>query len=577
MSILPIRLDDLINGKFESIRLELKASWSKDVLSQVVLTICDFANDFLDLNGGFIVLGVAQDEETGLPILPPLGLSGNLDEHQKELFSACKRIDPEYIPIISVEEYQGKTILVIWCPPGQLRPYQASEKAGINGARGDYVHPIRRSNLTEKAKGETLTQLLQKTNQLPFDDRVNHQYTAEVISANLVRQFLSDAKIEMDVSSEKQRYRNLFLTTPINGHDAPRQVPLLMFVNNPEQYFSGARIEIVQFDDEGDTINTHILRGPLQEQVRQALNYLEGFSSTTIRKIPGQAQAQSVIVFPYDAMREAVVNAVCHRGYEGIHQQQPTLIRLYPDKMEIISYPGPLPSLTQTDFKPNSNPIPQHRNRRISEFFQRLKLAELYGTGISKIYRRMRENGSPEPRFDFDEAGSYFRVTLPAHPQYVVLHALRKSADLWAVGERQKAVQNLEMALTHSPHSGRLQARLIEYLAQTVGIQIAMTQVEIDERHLIQLAMVKAYLDVDDHKPATAILLEIQRPELQSDTLVDLDLLSKRAGNYYEAHKVFSDYYELFKEDPKAIHEYAQTKKKLAGQTRGDSRKRLNR
>ncbi len=90
-------------------------------------------------------------------------------------------------------------------------------------------------------------------------------------------------------------------------------------------------------------------------------------------------------------------------------------------------------------------PVP-NRNRRIGEFLKELRLAEGRGTGIPKIRRKMSENGSPEPVFEFDEARSYFRVILPAHPQYVVIHAIRESAHLWAVGERQRALANLEAA-----------------------------------------------------------------------------------------------------------------------------------
>jgi ATP-dependent DNA helicase RecG len=32
----------------------------------------------------------------------------------------------------------------------------------------------------------------------------------------------------------------------------------------------------------------------------------------------------------------------------------------------------------------------------------------------------MRDNGSPAPLFDFDEQRSYFKVTLPVHPECVV-------------------------------------------------------------------------------------------------------------------------------------------------------------
>ena len=56
------------------------------------------------------------------------------------------------------------------------------------------------------------------------------------------------------------------------------------------------------------------------------------------------------------------------------------------------------------------------RNRRIGEFFSELKLAERRLTGVPKIFEAMARNGSPPPRFDFDEGRTWFRATLPVHP-----------------------------------------------------------------------------------------------------------------------------------------------------------------
>jgi ATP-dependent DNA helicase RecG len=39
----------------------------------------------------------------------------------------------------------------------------------------------------------------------------------------------------------------------------------------------------------------------------------------------------------------------------------------------------------------------------------------------------MANNGSPEPEFDFDEARTYFRTTLRAHPRYLFLAPLARS------------------------------------------------------------------------------------------------------------------------------------------------------
>jgi ATP-dependent DNA helicase RecG len=140
-------------------------------------------------------------------------------------------------------------------------------------------------------------------------------------------------------------------------------------------------------------------------------------------------EAHKAVAFPYEAMEEALVNAVYHRSYE---LREPIKVYLYPDRMEIISYPGPVAGIEMHHLQPDGIVPPvQSRNRRIGEFLKELDLAEGRGTGIPKIRRKMKENGSPEPKFEFDTGRTYFRVNLPAHPQYVVIHALRNSAHLW--------------------------------------------------------------------------------------------------------------------------------------------------
>ena len=94
MNILPINLDDLIHSRsVENVRREFKKTWNSPILDATLRSICAFANDFFNLNGGYIVIGIEENE--GLPILPPHGLDDlNLDEIQKEIRGNCKRIDP---------------------------------------------------------------------------------------------------------------------------------------------------------------------------------------------------------------------------------------------------------------------------------------------------------------------------------------------------------------------------------------------------------------------------------------------------------------------------------------------------
>ncbi|MDD5614912.1 MAG: ATP-binding protein [Candidatus Methanoperedens sp.] len=583
MKLLPINLEDLIHARsVESVRLEFKKTWSEPILEKVIHCICAFANDFYNLNGGYIILGI--EDINGQAVLPPYGLEDqNLEEIQKQIRGKCKHIDPEYQPVMSPEIYQGKQIMVIWVLGGELRPYQAPETLQKGSPK---VYFIRQGSETVKAQGDNLTQLIQMTAKVPFDDRRNITALVDVISPSLVRKYLADIRSDLVAPEvnlpDRDLYEYMKILSPMNSHKAPKNVALLFFTENPEQYFPGIQIEIVQFGDDagGDLIEEKVFRGPIHFQLRQALDYLNSFSTSMIKKIPGKAEAHKAVAFPYESMEEALVNAVYHRSYEI---REPIKVYLYPDRMEIISYPGPVQGIEMHHLQAGETVPPvQSRNRRIGEFLKELDLAEGRGTGIPKIRRKMRENGSPEPKFEFDTGRTYFRVILPAHPQYVVIHSLRNSAHLWATGDRKGAVANLEQALKKVPTSGAIIGQLIEYKA-SLGDSASAEHMfnenknnpELIDRHLLFLAMARAYLDSQNPSKASLILQDIPSPTT-GDELIELAILYKRAGRFREAHKVFASNFDILREDQKAVHEYAQTKMKLAYMERGYVRDRLN-
>ena len=588
MNVLPINLDDLIHARsVESVKIEFKKNLSPPILESVIHSVCAFANDILNLNGGYIIIGI--EDKDGQPVLPPNGLDGeNLETLQKKIRGQCKRIQPEYQPVLSPEIYQNQQILVIWVPAGEVRPYQAPKS--LSSKSGDRAYYVRVGSETVEAQGEILTQLMQMAAKVPFDDRRNSTASIDNISPSLVRKFLVDIKSDLVAQpssiSETELYGKLRIVTRINSHVVPRNVALLFFVDNPEEYFPGARIEIVEFGDDagGDLIEEKVCRGPLHIQLRDALDYLNNFSTTMVRKVPNQATAHRTVAFPYEAMEEALVNAVYHRSYEGV--QEPVKVYLYPDRLEIISYPGPVPGIEMKHFQPGSiiPPVP-YRNRRIGEFLKDLDLAEARGTGIPKIRRKMTENGSPEPIFDFDDARTYFRVTLPAHPQYIVIHALRESAHLWAVGERHRAISNLESSLNRVPNSGALIAQIIEYstfFGDLTTAEKLFKNVEnnltIGERYLPYLAYAKILLDQGQSKRASEILERAPLPMQFDHNTVELAILHKRAKRFPDAHQIFAENYEFIKDDAKYLQEYAQTKMKLASLRRQNrhTNKRLN-
>ncbi|MDD5035832.1 MAG: ATP-binding protein [Methylococcaceae bacterium] len=421
-SILPINLNDLLYLRgVESARVEFKASWDeKTTGAQIIRTICAFANDFHNLNGGYIVVGVA--EQNGHAVLPPKGLEPvEIEQAQVWLRGRCNTIDPVYAPVFSPETLQGRHILAIWVPGSQMRPHQAPESSERGAARRYF---IRLGNETVDAakQAELLTQLMQLTARVPFDDRRALHASLLDLRETKVREFLHDIGSDL-VEEEDNRllYRHLRIAEPVNGHDLPRNVGLLFFAQDPEVWFPGARIEIVEFaDDAGEGVLKEkvLARRPIHEQLRDAFSYLEGSVVRAIRRPSDRFRAEHSYNYPLAAVREALANAVYHRSYEA--NPEPTKVYLFPDRVEITSYPGPVPGLQAEHFSGAARPpaVPL-RNRRIGEWLKELKLAEGRGTGVPKMRRAMQQNGSPPPMFDFDEARSYFRVTLPINPEFL--------------------------------------------------------------------------------------------------------------------------------------------------------------
>ena len=108
---LPIAIDTLLHGKaVEWERLEFKAGWNP---LAVLHTLCAFANDFHNLGGGYVVIGVAVRE--GQPVLPPTDLGTcELDAIQKEVLNlGHNALQPFYHPIIVPAVVEGKHVLVL--------------------------------------------------------------------------------------------------------------------------------------------------------------------------------------------------------------------------------------------------------------------------------------------------------------------------------------------------------------------------------------------------------------------------------------------------------------------------------
>lgn len=568
----PFNLDDLVNKRsIEGSRIEYKETWDDNIKENFLKTICAFANDFLNLNGGYIILGIKDNN--GSPVLPPKGLNRyHIERIQQEIRIMCKQhMKPDYLPAIFIHEYMKKTIMIIMCNGGPTRPYEARDKLG--GKYSSYLFFIRIGPETIKADGENKKKLLEMTATIPFDDRINQEYSIDEIDFSIVKQFLRNvgSGIPLDNGLEPSDiYKKLGIVQKVNSHYVPKNIGLMFFSDNPDRYFKGARIEVVQFTNEaGDLLEEKIFKGPINQQVRNVLDFLNSLGGSLLEKVRGRAEVERTVPYPYEAMEEAIVNAVYHRGYNRI--TEPTKVYLYPDRMEIISYPGPVPGINLSHFDLGSSvpPVPA-RNRRVGEFLKELKLAEGRGTGIPKIRTRMRENGSPEPKFDFDEGNSYFRVTLPVHPRYQILTTIREADMKWVTGEREYAITKLKRAYEKVPTSGALASKIIDYasdlgdssLAEEIYLNFKGQELR-SEASRPFLSYAKHLIRNRRNKEANQILESIPSFGEKEDKL-EIAMMKRKSGALKDAHIIFMELFSEYPDDPKIVHELAQIKNKIA-------------
>ena len=110
---LPVNLYDLIHQRVvENTRIEYKANWNPE---SILHSITAFANDFDNLGGGYIIIGV--EENNGRPVFPLKGIDVNaIDDIEKDILNKCNLIEPRYIPVVEPSVVDGKDVILLWVP-----------------------------------------------------------------------------------------------------------------------------------------------------------------------------------------------------------------------------------------------------------------------------------------------------------------------------------------------------------------------------------------------------------------------------------------------------------------------------
>ena len=416
-------IEDLLNGKrVESDRLEFKAGWNPD---DIYPSICAFANDFDNQGGGYIIIGV--QEENGIAKRPVKGIEeAELDAIQKDMLGFNKKIIPEYFPKTIIDKVDDRYVIVLWVPTGIQRPYKVPEHVTSKREKS-YKYFIRYNTNSISATTEQEKELIQMAGRIPFDEQLNSVAGFDDISLVLLEEHLkaTGSKLAKQVSKRgvKDIFEEMKLLTGEPERLRIKNVALMMFCEEPDRFFPYMQVDIVKFPngsvkDPNNFIEVPSIKGSVPSIIKRTMEKLQDMViEERITKVDYQMEAVRRFSYPYQALEEAVVNAFYHRDYMSY---EPVHIEIEPECINIISFPGIDRSVPMDVIKRGERFRTRvYRNRRLGEFLKELHLSEGHSTGVPTIQDELAKNGSPRAVFETDEDRRGLCVRIPIHPDFL--------------------------------------------------------------------------------------------------------------------------------------------------------------
>ena len=241
-----------------------------------------------------------------------------------------------------------------------------------------------------------------------WDEGVCEDANLEDIEEEKVKTFLKIAKEERNLRIReniptKEALRKLKLVK----EDKLTNAAILLFGKEPQRFFTQSEVRCARF--KGDEavkpfVDMKVFGGDILDQVAKALNFTLEHNPKSVWLIPGRPEREAKYLYPPDAVREAIINAICHRDYESVSNVQ---IRVFDDRVEVWN-PGALPDgWTVEKLKEEHESVP--KNPLIADHFFLTRLIEKWGTGTIEMIRQCEEWGVPEP--EFKDTGTSIVVT----------------------------------------------------------------------------------------------------------------------------------------------------------------------
>lgn len=210
-------------------------------------------------------------------------------------------------------------------------------------------------------------------------------------------------------------------------------------------------------DTMDEVLDSKQMRGNAFQLLNEAMNFVRRHLPISSRFEPNQIERIDEAALPLLAVREALVNAICHRDYSV--RAGDISLYIFNDALEIHNIGHLYGGLTveQLSVKHPS----RRRNEKLAQVFHARKLIDRFGGGTRRILRLCAAQDLPVPQFSEETDG--FQVRFPFGEPIGPTTAAQ--ADLQKLSTRQ--VEIVEILEAHGPLSTKeLGDKLSEQLTE---------------------------------------------------------------------------------------------------------------
>ena len=168
---------------------------------------------------------------------------------------------------------------------------------------------------------------------------------------------------------------------------------MLLFSKEPEKWQLGAYIKLGYFETDADLLYQDEIHGSILEQIDKVVELVHLKYMKAKISYVGMQRIERYFV-PEEALREAILNAICHKQYQsGV----PVQISIYEDRLYIANC-GCLPeNWTQENLMQKHASRPYNPN--IAHVLYLAGFIESWGRGIEKICSSCEREGLPLPDY----------------------------------------------------------------------------------------------------------------------------------------------------------------------------------